>query len=52
MSTFKPTLPSKPQSFSLITPGVSPEAALLSDQLLSKNHQEFHCFFNEKKFHK
>ncbi|KAI7892228.1 uncharacterized protein EV154DRAFT_441653 [Mucor mucedo] len=51
MSTFKPTIPAKPESFSIIAPGVSPEAALLSDHLLSKNHKEFHCFFNEKKFH-
>lgn len=52
MSTFKPKTPARPESFSIIAPGVSPEAALLSGQLLNKNHKEFHCFFNDKKFHK
>lgn len=52
MSTFKPSLPNKPETFTITTPGVSPEAALLSEQLLNRNNKEFDCFFNDRKFHK
>lgn len=51
MSSFLPRPITKPESFSLVVPGVSPEAALVSEQLLSRNHKEFHCFFNDKGFH-
>ncbi|CEP10776.1 hypothetical protein [Parasitella parasitica] len=51
MASFKPDIPNKPEAFSIIVPGITPEAALLSEQLLTKNNKEFHCFFNDKKFH-
>jgi hypothetical protein len=51
MTSFKPNTPSKPEAFSIIVPGITPDAALLSEQLLLKNNKEFHIFFNEKKFH-
>ncbi|KAI8348306.1 hypothetical protein BD560DRAFT_358794 [Blakeslea trispora] len=50
MSSFKPTIPSKPEAFTFVAPGISPEAAKLSEQLLLKS-DEFHIFFNEKGFH-
>ena len=52
MTSFKPNTPSKPETFSIIVPGITPDAAALSEQLLLKNNKEFHIFFNEKKFHK
>lgn len=52
MTSFKLNTPARPETFSLITPGASPEAALLSEQLLNRNNKEFHCFFNNRKFHK
>jgi len=52
MTSFKPNTPNKPETFSIIVPGITPDAALLSEQLLQKNNKEFHIFFNEKKFHK
>ncbi|OBZ85247.1 Oxidoreductase AflY [Choanephora cucurbitarum] len=50
MSSFKPTIPSKPEAFTFVAPGISPEAAKLSEQLLIKS-DGFHIFFNDKKFH-
>jgi hypothetical protein len=52
MTSFKPIIPLKPDTFTLIVPGVTPEAALLSEQLLIRNNKEFDCFFNDRKFHK
>ncbi|KAG2230873.1 hypothetical protein BDF21DRAFT_386191 [Thamnidium elegans] len=51
MTSFKPSLPNKPETFTITTPGISPETALLSEQLLNRNNKEFHCFFNDRKFH-
>ncbi|KAK4512489.1 Karyopherin transporter [Mucor velutinosus] len=51
MTSFKPNTPNKPETYSIIVPGITPDAALLSEQLLQKNNREFHIFFNEKKFH-
>ncbi|KAI8987312.1 hypothetical protein BDF20DRAFT_849389 [Mycotypha africana] len=51
MSSFKPNIPLQPETFTMLVPGVSPAAAALSEQLLEKNNHDFHCFFNEKKFH-
>ncbi|KAI8066297.1 uncharacterized protein B0P05DRAFT_573955 [Gilbertella persicaria] len=51
MSSFKPTIPNKPETFSLVVPGLSPAAASLSEQLLVQNNERFHIFFNDKKFH-
>ncbi|KAI9486089.1 MAG: hypothetical protein EXX96DRAFT_30833 [Benjaminiella poitrasii] len=48
---YKPKIPHQPDIFSIIMPGITPEAAQLSTQLLMKNNKEFHCFFNDKKFH-
>lgn len=52
MCSFKPTLPNKSEIYTIATPGVSPETASLAEQLLNRNNKEFHCFFNDKKFHK
>lgn len=52
MSKFTPAIPSKPEKFTMVLPGVNEEAHKLSEELLLKNNKEFHIFFNEKKFHK
>ncbi|KAG1315074.1 hypothetical protein G6F61_000147 [Rhizopus arrhizus] len=51
MSKFTPAIPSKPETFTMVLPGVNEEAHKLSEELLLKNNKEFHIFFNEKKFH-
>ncbi|KAI7903714.1 uncharacterized protein BX663DRAFT_530827 [Cokeromyces recurvatus] len=51
MSHFKPKVPLQPDSFSILLPGITPEAAQLSEKLLMRNNKEFHIFFNDKKFH-
>jgi hypothetical protein len=53
MTDFKPKVPSKPEAYNLIIPGANPrEATKLSEELLGKNNQKFHIFFNDRKFHK
>ncbi|KAI8377875.1 uncharacterized protein BYT42DRAFT_546496 [Radiomyces spectabilis] len=51
MSAFKPKTPIGPDTYAVIMPGVTSKTQALAERLLSKNHQEFHIFFNEKKFH-
>ncbi|CAO3692232.1 unnamed protein product [Rhizopus stolonifer] len=51
MSSFKPSVPSKPEAFTLVLPGTNKDAHELSEKLLTKNNKEFDIFFNEKKFH-
>jgi hypothetical protein len=52
MSSFKPKAPSHPESFTILLPGIDPDALTASEQLLDQNNKEFHCFFNERKIHK
>ncbi|KAI8997754.1 hypothetical protein BDB01DRAFT_840897 [Pilobolus umbonatus] len=51
MSSFHPTVPAQPEKFAIVLSGIGPEAAALTEQLLIKNDNDFHCFFNKKKFH-
>ncbi|KAI9250765.1 hypothetical protein BY458DRAFT_22457 [Sporodiniella umbellata] len=51
MSSFKPTAPTKPESFTIVLPGSNKDAHEETEQLLLKNNKDFHIFFNEKKFH-
>ncbi|KAG2187732.1 hypothetical protein INT44_005422 [Umbelopsis vinacea] len=46
---FRPQVPSN--NISLALPGITEEARDTVADLLLKNHVEYHCFFNEKKFH-
>ncbi|KAG1149430.1 hypothetical protein G6F37_005133 [Rhizopus arrhizus] len=51
MSNFTPSIPSEPESFTMVLPGINKEAHTLSEQLILKNHKDFDIFINDKKFH-
>ncbi|KAI8077844.1 uncharacterized protein BX664DRAFT_353676 [Halteromyces radiatus] len=49
--SFIPKAPMNPEYYNLVMPGITSKSRAAVNKLLKSNHESFHVFFNDKKFH-